>query len=183
VNSINGVWGRVSPPTSGVRVWVYNLKLISTLHNDSIPETPSGKSGVDVSTPVHPVAMPLRSSISGVSVWKTEDRVKLTQVVFILHPVPAYPVYPEKEAAKRKAVCLSVCLSVCLFYMCVLFVCSAPTALASQLLQSATVSSSCFSNMQLSCRYLKTHYFQQATVPLALTQTLTLPVGELQSTR
>jgi len=25
-------------------------KAISTLHNDSIPETPSGKSGVDVST-------------------------------------------------------------------------------------------------------------------------------------
>jgi len=25
------------------RVWGYNLKLTSTLHNDSIPETPSGK--------------------------------------------------------------------------------------------------------------------------------------------
>ena len=34
----------------------YKLKLISTLHNDSIPETPSGKKGVDVSTPVHLVA-------------------------------------------------------------------------------------------------------------------------------
>ena len=46
----------MSPPKSGSRVLGYNLKLISTLHNDSIPETPSGKSGVDVSTPVHPVA-------------------------------------------------------------------------------------------------------------------------------
>jgi len=52
------VWGGMSPPKSGGRVWGYNLKLISTLHNDSIPETPSGKSGVDESTPVHPVATP-----------------------------------------------------------------------------------------------------------------------------
>ena len=37
------VWGGVSPLKSGVAVWGYNLKLISTLHNDSIPETPSGK--------------------------------------------------------------------------------------------------------------------------------------------
>jgi len=41
------------------RDWGYSLKLTRTLHNDSIPETPSGKSGVDVSTAVHPVAMPL----------------------------------------------------------------------------------------------------------------------------
>jgi len=53
------VWGGVSPPKSGGRVWRYNLKLISTLYNDSIPETPSEKSGVYVSTPVHPVATPL----------------------------------------------------------------------------------------------------------------------------
>jgi len=51
-------WGmeRGVPSQSLGRVWGYNLKLISTLHNDSIPETPSGKSGVDVSTSVHPVA-------------------------------------------------------------------------------------------------------------------------------
>jgi len=35
--------GRVSLPKSGGRVWGYNLKLFSTLHNDSIPETPLGK--------------------------------------------------------------------------------------------------------------------------------------------
>jgi len=51
MDSMGGVWGGVSPPKSGE----YNLKLISTLYNDSIPE----KSGVDVSTPVHPVATPL----------------------------------------------------------------------------------------------------------------------------
>ena len=40
------VWvecGEVSPPKSGGSVWGYNLKLISMLHNDSIPETPPGK--------------------------------------------------------------------------------------------------------------------------------------------
>jgi len=37
------VWGVVSPPKSGGRIWGYNLKLISTLHNDSIPEKSSGK--------------------------------------------------------------------------------------------------------------------------------------------
>ena len=36
------VWEGYSLPSRG-RVWGYNLKLISTLHNDSIPETPSGK--------------------------------------------------------------------------------------------------------------------------------------------
>jgi len=36
-------WRGVSPPKPGGRVCGYNLKLISTLHNDSIPETPSGK--------------------------------------------------------------------------------------------------------------------------------------------
>jgi len=43
VDSMGRVWGGVSPPKSGARVWGYNLKLISTLHNDSIPETPSRK--------------------------------------------------------------------------------------------------------------------------------------------
>jgi len=51
--------GRGVPSQVGDRVRRYNLKLISTLHNDSIPETPWGKSGVDVFTPIHPVAMPL----------------------------------------------------------------------------------------------------------------------------
>jgi len=43
VDSMDGVRGRVHVPS---RVGVglgYNLKLISTLHHDSIPETPSGK--------------------------------------------------------------------------------------------------------------------------------------------
>ena len=35
--------GRGVPFQIGGRVWGYNLKLICTLHNDSIPETPSGK--------------------------------------------------------------------------------------------------------------------------------------------
>jgi len=47
------------PSQVGSRVRGYNLKLISTLHSDSIPETPSGKSGVDVFTPVDPMATPL----------------------------------------------------------------------------------------------------------------------------
>ena len=47
------------PSEVGGRVWGYNLKLVSTLCNDSIPETPSGKSGVDLSPPVHPVGTPL----------------------------------------------------------------------------------------------------------------------------
>ena len=46
----------------GDRVWGYNLKLINTPHNDSIPETPWEKSGVDVSTPVHPVVTPLHTT-------------------------------------------------------------------------------------------------------------------------
>jgi len=46
VDSMGGVWGGVSPPKLEDSVWGYNLKLISTLHNDSIPQTPSGKSGV-----------------------------------------------------------------------------------------------------------------------------------------
>ena len=32
-------WRGVSCPKSAGRIWGYNLKLISTLHNDSIPET------------------------------------------------------------------------------------------------------------------------------------------------
>jgi len=43
VDSMGEVWGGVSPPKSGSRVWGYNPKLISALHNDSISETPSGK--------------------------------------------------------------------------------------------------------------------------------------------
>jgi len=57
VDSMGWMWGRVPPPKSGGRVWGYNLKL-STLHNDSIPETPSGKKWggqLDMSTTVHPV--------------------------------------------------------------------------------------------------------------------------------
>jgi len=51
------------PSQVGGRVWGYNLKLTSTLHNDSIPETRWGKSGVDVSIIVHPVmATPLVSA-------------------------------------------------------------------------------------------------------------------------
>jgi len=42
-DSMGGVWGGVSPRKSGDRVWGYNLKLLSTLHNDSIAETRSGK--------------------------------------------------------------------------------------------------------------------------------------------
>jgi len=41
VDSMGRVWGGMSPPKSGVRGWGYNLKLISTLYSDSIPETPS----------------------------------------------------------------------------------------------------------------------------------------------
>ena len=51
--------GRVSPPMSGDRVWGYNLKLISTLHNDSIPETPSGKKWGGHVHPSPPMATPL----------------------------------------------------------------------------------------------------------------------------
>jgi len=64
------------PLPSRGRVCGYNLKLISTLHNDSIPETPSGKMGwTDVSTPVHPVATPLFLLLAGndtvpISMWR-----------------------------------------------------------------------------------------------------------------
>jgi len=43
------------PLTNPGRVWGCNLKLIDTLHDDSIPETTSGKSGADVSTPVQSI--------------------------------------------------------------------------------------------------------------------------------
>jgi len=35
--------GRGVPSQVGGRVWGCSLKLINMLHNDSIPETPSGK--------------------------------------------------------------------------------------------------------------------------------------------
>jgi len=38
---MGGVWGEVTPPKS----WDTIESLSSTIHNDSIPETPSGKSG------------------------------------------------------------------------------------------------------------------------------------------
>jgi len=46
------MWGveRGVPYQVGGRVWGYSLKVISTLHNDSIPETPWGKSGLVMST-------------------------------------------------------------------------------------------------------------------------------------
>jgi len=53
------------PLPSRGRIWGYNQKLINTLHNDSIPETPAGKSGVDVSNSVHPVATPLWEGMKG----------------------------------------------------------------------------------------------------------------------
>jgi len=50
-------------PYSWSRVWGYNLKLISTLHNDSIPETPSGKKWGGRVHPVHHVATPWMEAI------------------------------------------------------------------------------------------------------------------------
>jgi len=47
---IGEVWGGCPLPSRG-RVWEYNLKLISTLHNDSIPETPWGKRKVGWTCP------------------------------------------------------------------------------------------------------------------------------------
>ena len=55
--------GRGVPSQVGGRVWGYNLKLISTFHNDSTPETPSGKSGVDVSTQSTPWQRPWPGSV------------------------------------------------------------------------------------------------------------------------
>jgi len=43
MDSRSGVWGGMSPSRSWGRVCGHNLKLISTLHNDSIQETPPGK--------------------------------------------------------------------------------------------------------------------------------------------
>jgi len=59
------VWGGVSPPKSGGRVWGYNIKLISirstTTQFQKHPREKVGVDtcGVDVSTSVQPVAMPL----------------------------------------------------------------------------------------------------------------------------
>jgi len=82
VDSMGGVWGGVSPPKLEDSVWGYNLKLISTLHNDSIPQTPSRKSGVNVSTPVHPVATPLdltKAYILNRKNWKlSQDQRRLS---------------------------------------------------------------------------------------------------------
>jgi len=47
--------GRGAPSQVGGRVWGYNLKQISTPHNDSVPETPSGKKW---GARVQPVATP-----------------------------------------------------------------------------------------------------------------------------
>jgi len=59
VDSMDGLWGGVSPPKLAGRVWGYNLKLISTLHNDSIPETSSEIKWGGRVHPSPPVATPL----------------------------------------------------------------------------------------------------------------------------
>jgi len=92
VDSTGGC-GKGVPPKSGGRVCGYNLKLISTLHNDSIPETPSGKRGVDVSTPVQstPRQRPETASLCFTDLYGTvslqEENISHRNIGYVQHRI------------------------------------------------------------------------------------------------